>query len=44
MPEPSQAEPDSENKFRVQNIKFPKIPREQKDPKPFAPMEIIVSS
>uniref|UniRef100_A0A251SNX8 DNA-directed RNA polymerase subunit n=1 Tax=Helianthus annuus TaxID=4232 RepID=A0A251SNX8_HELAN len=66
MPEPSEAEPDSENKgqvkwtwlfndekylidgvdeirFRVQNIKFPEIPREQKDPKPFAPMEIIRS-
>ncbi|KAJ0647343.1 putative DNA-directed RNA polymerase [Helianthus annuus] len=43
MPEPSEAEPDSENRFRVQNIKFPEIPREQKDPKPFAPMEIIGS-
>ncbi|KAJ0616481.1 hypothetical protein HanIR_Chr02g0091031 [Helianthus annuus] len=31
-----------EIRFRVQNIKLPEIPREQKDPKPFAPMEIIV--
>ncbi|KAJ9568177.1 hypothetical protein OSB04_004143, partial [Centaurea solstitialis] len=32
-----------EIRFRVQNIKFPEIPKEQKEPKPFAPMEIIVS-
>ncbi|KAI3819387.1 hypothetical protein L1987_13218 [Smallanthus sonchifolius] len=66
MPEPSHAEPDSENKgqvkwtwlfndekylidgydeirFRVQNVKFPEIPKEQKELKPFAPMEIIGS-
>ncbi|KAI3815226.1 hypothetical protein L1987_14887 [Smallanthus sonchifolius] len=66
MPDPSHAEPDSDNKgqvkwtwlfndekylidgydeirFRVQNVKFPEIPKEQKDLKPFAPMEIIGS-
>ncbi|KAI3732638.1 hypothetical protein L1987_63845 [Smallanthus sonchifolius] len=66
MPEPSHAEPESENKgqvkwtwlfndekylidgydeirFRVQNVKFPEIPKEQKDLNPFAPMEIIGS-
>ena len=30
-------------RFRVQNIKFPEIPKEQEEAKPFAPMEIIVS-
>ncbi|KAD4584432.1 hypothetical protein E3N88_22043 [Mikania micrantha] len=30
-------------RFRVQNVKFPEIPKEQKDMKPFAPMEIIGS-
>lgn len=66
MPDPSRAEPDSENKnqvkwiwsyndeeylidgvdeirFRVQNVKFHEIPKEQIDSKPFAPMEIIGS-
>ncbi|KAI3749462.1 hypothetical protein L2E82_20074 [Cichorium intybus] len=32
-----------EIRFRVQSIKFPEIPKEQKDSKPFAPMEIIGS-
>ncbi|KAL8232879.1 hypothetical protein R6Q57_002657 [Mikania cordata] len=32
-----------EIRFRVQNVKFPEIPKEQKDTKPFAPMEIIGS-
>ncbi|XP_024977211.1 DNA-directed RNA polymerase III subunit RPC8-like isoform X2 [Cynara cardunculus var. scolymus] len=32
-----------EIRFRVQNIKFPEIPNEQKESKPFAPMEIIGS-
>ncbi|KVH89192.1 RNA polymerase III, subunit Rpc25 [Cynara cardunculus var. scolymus] len=30
-------------RFRVQNVKFPEIPKEQKESKPFAPMEIIGS-
>ncbi|KAL4587894.1 hypothetical protein LXL04_000770 [Taraxacum kok-saghyz] len=32
-----------EIRFRVQNITFPEIPKEQKDLKPFAPMEITGS-
>ncbi|XP_076908946.1 uncharacterized protein LOC143566042 [Bidens hawaiensis] len=32
-----------EIRFRVQNVKFPEIPKVQKDLKPFAPMEIIGS-
>nr|XP_043637340.1 DNA-directed RNA polymerase III subunit RPC8 [Erigeron canadensis] len=32
-----------EIRFRVQNVKFPEIPKEQNDMKPFAPMEIIGS-
>ncbi|XP_071691284.1 uncharacterized protein [Rutidosis leptorrhynchoides] len=66
MPEPSIAEPVSENanqvlwswtfndekysidgvdeiRFRVQNVKFPEIPKEQIEGKLFAPMEVIGS-
>ncbi|KAI3496467.1 hypothetical protein L1887_38831 [Cichorium endivia] len=32
-----------EIRFRVQSIEFPEIPKEQRDSKPFAPMEIIGS-